>query len=81
MEAARRLAFAALLVLPAALTLGLASCSDRPAESALPVAVAAPPPPPAAAPAAVATSKPAPAEPEPKPTPEEAAEFQKTAPK
>jgi len=79
MEAARRLAFAALLVLPAALVLGLSSCSDRPATSPIAVAEAAPLPPPPAAPAA--DPKPAPAQPEAKPTPEEVAEFQKPAPK
>jgi hypothetical protein len=78
MDAARRLAFAALLILPAALVLGLASCADRPVASPIAVAEAAPLPPPAPA-AQVAKS--APAEPERKPTPEEVAEFQKPAPK
>lgn len=78
MEAARRLAFTALLILPAALTLGLASCSDRAVPSPVAVAEAAPPPPPAAK----EERKPAaPAHPEAKPTPEEVAEFQKPAPK
>jgi hypothetical protein len=81
MEAARRLAFAALLILPAALVLGLSSCADRPATSPVAVAEAAPLPPPPAAPVAQVAAKPAPAETDQKPTPEEVAEFQKPAPK